>query len=111
MAARWKIGDELLRISAGFKIAVFVGVSHQRARVGNVDPLRIGSGRIEVDAECGRVTGVHRRLSWLAVRCDAAEDSNCSGAGIRHKDVTIGSSADLPRDGKATGDEESHLEA
>src|SRR5713226_7783864 len=97
-AARGNVRDQLLRLSGGLEIAVLIGVSHQRAGVGHIDPLWIRSGRIEVYAECCRETSVHRRFPRLAVGGDAAEDSNRSAACIRHEDVTVRSPAHLPRD-------------
>ena len=52
------LGDDGLRRTPCFKIAIAIGKAHDRAGVGDVHPLRLGTRRIEADPEgLGQVLG------------------------------------------------------
>jgi len=97
MAAARQI-EQVLRRSAAGQIAVVIRKTHHRIHVGYVDPLWIGSQRIEGDAERSiQAGGEDLHLLRLALGGDSAEDLNVAAIGFSQEEIAVGSSADDPR--------------
>ena len=84
--------------TARFQITVLIGEAHHRIGVADIDPLRIGARRIEVDPERPlQARGERGRLFRLAVGGDAAEHADFAQLAFRDEKITIRRSADKPR--------------
>src|SRR5271156_6951961 len=84
-SARRNIHDVLLR-PARFQIAVLIRKAQNRADRADVNPLRIGSGRVKRYSV--RLLQAGRKgllLLWLSVRRDSAKELHLSPLGFRPK--------------------------
>jgi hypothetical protein len=88
--------------AAGGEIAIAIGKADHGIGVADIDPLRIGSGRIERDAErvvqarCERA----RRRRAVAVR---PQHADAPGAALRDENVAIRRHANDARLGESRG--------
>src|ERR1700685_702629 len=96
MSSPREVCDQLLGIPGGFEIAAPVRISQQRAGVGQINPLWIRPGRIEINAEYTLEIHIHGRFPRLALRRKATKDSNRSSACIRDEHIPVRSPTDLP---------------
>ena len=99
--------------AGGLQVAVLVGEPDERAGVADVDPLRIRSGRIEIDPERAPQPG--RRRSSSAGALPSAEMPrkilHLAGAGVGDEVIAIGSPANLPGIGESFTDVKADLES
>ena len=79
-------------------IAVVIRKTHDRIHVGDIHPLRIGSQRIERDAERRiQAGGEDLHLLGLAVGGDSAEHLDVAAIGFSQEEIAVGSGADDAR--------------
>jgi len=108
--ARGNVGNQRLGWTGGLQIAILIGKPHQRAGVGDIYPLGIRTGRIEIDPECSGQLGEFGGLLGFAVGGDAAKYLDGPAAGIGNEIVAIGGGANLPGIGKPFTDVHTDLE-
>src|SRR5580693_801982 len=97
MAAAGQI-EQVLRWPAAGQIAVVIRKTHNRIHVRYVHPLRIGSQRIEGDAERSiQAGGEDLHLLRLAVGSDSTKYFDVATIGFSQKEIAVGSGADDPR--------------
>src|SRR5438552_15252613 len=82
----------MFRRSSAGQITVVVGKAYDRVHIGDVDPLGIGSGRIERNTK-RRIQSRREDLHLLgpAIRSDSAKNLNVAAVGFSQENVTIGS--------------------
>ncbi len=98
MAAAGGQARQVLRRAARLQIAVLIGKPHHRIRVPDVDPLRIGSRRIERNAvRPVQAAGENFHLLGLGLAADAAEHSDIPGIALGHEIIAIGGHANQAR--------------
>ena len=89
--------SQVFHRSAGFQVAVLVGEAHNLVRVANIDPLGVGSGRVERNAEgLVQVGGEHRGLLRLAVRSHTAKYLDLPRLALRQKNIAVGRGPQQP---------------
>src|ERR1700675_118643 len=82
---------DVFRRAAGLQIAVLIRKARDGVGVANVDPLRIGSRRVEIDAKWAIQAGDENfRLLGLALGGDSAENAEVAGAAVCNEKIAIG---------------------
>ncbi len=95
--AAGQIGN-VLRLGPGRQVAVVVRKADDAVGVAHIEPLRIGPGGIESDAEgLAQVGRENRDLSGLAVRAHATEDLDLAGGAFGQEQVAVGRRAQQAR--------------
>ena len=109
MSADRQMRNDRFGGAARGEIAVAVGKAQHGIGIADIDPLRIGSGRIEGDAErIVKPRRKDRRLCRLAAI--GPQHADAPGAAFRDEDVAVGSGARCTRTGE-TRSEQVHFEA
>ena len=84
--------------AARLQIAILVGKANDRIRVAHVNPLRIGSGRVEINSEWPVQTS---RKDFGTFRFsfggDAMEDADFSASAFGDKEIAVGSGTNQAR--------------
>ena len=102
-AAR-QLGDHRLRRPASHRVPAPVRQPHDRVGVGDVEPARIGTRRIERDAErLVEALREHTRPGRLAAREQAAEHAHHAVVALDDERVTVRRRPDQPRLRQAVG--------
>src|SRR2546425_12056602 len=78
--------------------SILVWESHNRVGIPDINPLRIGPRRIEVDAERAvQALGENFRLFRLALRVYSTEDPNVARVAFGDEEIAVGRSSNQPR--------------
>src|ERR1035437_1486772 len=93
-----------LRTGAGLQIAILIREAYYRIGVSYVDPFRFRAGRIEVDAErLVESGGENLCLLRAAIRSDATENLNLTGAAFGQEKIAIGRGPNQAREIESAG--------
>src|SRR5271169_3782966 len=96
MAAARQV-SQMLRRSSADHVAIVVWKTHDRIHVGHIDPLRVGSERIEGHAERNiQSASKDLHLLWLALCGQSPEHLDVARTGLGEKDVAVGSNPHQP---------------
>ena len=93
-----KIFDDDLGSAASFQVAALIREPHNRVRVADVQPLRVGARRIERDTiRLLQAGGEHRHLFGLSLGVAAAQHLDLPGAALDHERVAVRRETKLTR--------------
>ena len=102
MAAGWQMRNDRLGVAARGEVAIAIGETDDGIGIADIDPSRIGTGRIKCDAEWIGQSG--RECRGQRGLCAARPDNpDAAGAALGHEDIAIRRGADDPRTAQARG--------